>query len=117
MKSNEELAQLWLEALGDVEKFREISTTDCRVWHSSDNLWVSIDTAIENVYKGGGLPPVYDTGYTVTEHGFLVQFSAELAGHKIHNTIIVKTENGLAVTAEEYIGLELDVAAVLLGQG
>ncbi|WP_426518115.1 hypothetical protein ACPPVQ_02030 [Diaminobutyricibacter sp. McL0618] len=111
--TNEELAQRWLHALENVEEFRELCIPDARVWHSNDNIWVSLDLAIENVHKAGGLPPLENPRYTVTEKGFLVQFSIDLAGLRINDTIIVQTENGLAHTVEEYIGIETDLAAAI----
>lgn len=44
-----------------------------------------------------------------------MQFSATWQGAEIHNVILVKVENGKAISAEEYVGLEMDLAAALGG--
>ncbi len=110
-RTNEELAIAWLDALDDVDRFAPLCAPGCQVWHSTDNAWMSFEQAIENVHLAGGLPHMTDRSWTVTEKGFLVQFSGQFGEAKIHNTIIVTTENGFATKAEEYIGLEIDLAA------
>ncbi|MFC8386605.1 hypothetical protein [Nocardia sp. NPDC057272] len=107
-RTNAELAQAWLDALDNVDNFAPLCAPGAQVWHSNDNIWISFEKAIENVHTVGGLPTMTNRRFTVTDTGFLVQFSGEINGQKIHNTIIVKTEDGFATHAEEYIGLELD---------
>ncbi len=113
VKSNEELAQRWLKAMADVDSFPALCEPGCKVWHSYDNAWISVEESIARVHAAGGLPPLQDTSYTLIDGGFLVQFSAAIQGTAFHNTIIVKVRNGLAYSAQEYCGFEMDLAALL----
>ena len=65
------------------------------------------------IHRSRGLPPLQDTGYPVSEGGFLVQFSATIQERAFHNTIFAKVRNGLAYSAEEYCVFEMDLAALL----
>ncbi len=107
--TNEDLATAWLAALEDVDSFPALCAPECRVWHSTDDKWVTVEEAVAAVHAGGGLPPVRDTSYTLTDHGFLVQFSLTHQGAELHNCIIVKVRDGKAVSAEEYVGVEMDL--------
>lgn len=115
-RTNEELAQAWLAALQDVDAFLPLCAPDAKVWHSTDDIWMTVPDAIQAVHDGGGLPPLSRQSYTVTEEGFLVQFTLSLGDIKMHNTIIVKTRDGFAISAEEYVGLETDVRALVIEQ-
>lgn len=107
--TTEDLATAWLEALEDVDSFAALCAPECRVWHSTDDKWVTVEEAIEAVHAGGGLPPVRDKSFTLTDQGFLVQFSLTHQGAELHNCIIVKVRDGKAVSAEEYVGVEIDL--------
>ncbi|GAA2089615.1 hypothetical protein GCM10009823_05520 [Brevibacterium salitolerans] len=109
-----ELAQAWLRAFDELDSFRPLCHPDARVWHSTDDAWVSVDTAIANVRSGGGLPPRERESWRVTEDGFLVQFTLALGSLRMHNTILVRVRDGLAYEAEEYVGLEQDVRRLLM---
>ncbi|ALJ19590.1 nuclear transport factor 2 family protein [Microbacterium sp. No. 7] len=114
--TNEELAQGWLNALGDVETFRPLCEPDAKVWHSNDDVWMTLDAAIGNVHLAGGIPPREREAYRLTADGFLVQFTVSLGGQRMHNTILVRVRDGLAYEIEEYIGLETDLAALIASQ-
>jgi hypothetical protein len=109
--TTEEIAQGWLAGLQDVDAFLPLCAPECKVWHSNDDKWVTVPEAIAAVHEAGGLPPMRDMSYTLMDGGFLVQFSATWNGAEIHNVILVKVRDGLAVSAEEYVGLEMSLTA------
>ncbi|MBC3191728.1 hypothetical protein H7X46_11710 [Pseudonocardia sp. C8] len=111
-KTTEDLARHWLRALEDVDLFYEFCDPGCRVWHSADNAWMSLDDAIRAVHDRGGLPEFTGSRYTLTETGFVVQTSGRLEppGVTVHLVQIATVENGRVVRAEEYIGPEMDIA-------
>ena len=45
-KSNEELAQRGLKAMADVDTLPAPCEPGCKVWHSYDNAWISVEEAI-----------------------------------------------------------------------
>ncbi|HEX2316772.1 MAG TPA: hypothetical protein VHJ17_23705 [Thermomonospora sp.] len=108
--SNEELAQGWMRAIQDVDLFYELCTADCRVWHSSDDKWMTLKEAIDAVHSRGGLPPFRNPRYTLTENGFFAQMSTTLDGTNVHLVQIATVKDGKVVQAEEYIGPEMDIA-------
>lgn len=79
------------------------------MWHSTDNKRVTVQDAVAAVHATGGLPPMRDQSCTLTDDGFLVQFSTTFQGAEIHDCIIVKVRDGKAVSAEEYVGPEMDL--------
>ena len=107
--TTEELAKAWLAALEDVDAFLPLCAPECKVWHSTDDTWVTVRDAIEAVRASGGLPPMRETSYTLMDGGFFVQFSATHQGAELHNCILVRVRDGLAVSAEEYVGVEMDL--------
>ena len=89
-----------------MDVFYEFCAPDCRVWHSADDKWMSLDAAITAVRERGGLPEFTGSRYTLTGTGFVVQTSARLdaAGVTVHIVQIATVEGGRVVQAEEYIG-------------
>ncbi|MCD0453506.1 hypothetical protein LO762_30620 [Actinocorallia sp. API 0066] len=110
VKTVKELADGWLEALKDVDKFYELCSPECKVWHSNDDKWVTLKEAIDAVHSRGGLPPFRNSRYTLTDKGFFAQTSATLEGTNVHIIQIATVADGKVVTAEEYIGPEIDLA-------
>lgn len=111
-ESNEELAQGWIRALANVDAFYELCAPDCRVWHSNDNKWVTVKEAVNAVYERGGLPEFIDARYTLSANGFFVQTAARLdaVGLTVHIVQVVAAQDGKAISVEEYVGPEMDVA-------
>ncbi|AVH94180.1 MULTISPECIES: hypothetical protein [Streptomyces] len=109
-KTPKELAESWLRALSDVDLFYEFCAPDCRVWHSSDDKWMSLKGAIDAVHSRGGLPPFRNSRYTLTDKGFIVQTSTTLDGTNVHIIQVATVEGGQVVSAEEYIGPEMNIA-------
>jgi hypothetical protein len=110
--TNEELAQGWIRALSNVDAFYELCAPDCKVWHSNDNKWGTVKEAVDAVYDRGGLPEFSGSRYTLSDKGFFVQTSATLesAGAKVHVVQVVETKDGKAISVEEYVGPEMDIA-------
>lgn len=109
-KTNEELAKGWIRALSDVDLFYTLCADDCKVWHSADDKWMSVKEAVDAVHERGGLPEFENSRYTLTEKGFFVQTSATLPTARVHLIQLVTVKDGKAVSAEEYIGPEMDIA-------
>ncbi|MEU3528741.1 hypothetical protein AB0E62_33645 [Streptomyces sp. NPDC038707] len=109
-KTREHIAEQWLRALEDVDLFYEFCAPHCKVWHSSDDKVMTLKEAIDAVHGRGGLPPFRDSRYTLTDKGFVVQTSTTLQGTNVHLVQIAVVENGEVVSAEEYIGPEMDIA-------
>lgn len=108
--SNEEIARGWIRSLSSVDLFYEFCAPDCKVWHSSDDKWMTVKEAIDAVHGRGGLPPFRNSRYTLTDKGFFVQTSTTLNGTNVHLIQVVTVQDGKAVSAEEYIGPEMDIA-------
>ncbi|MFG2657321.1 hypothetical protein [Streptomyces sp. NPDC048425] len=109
-KTTEEIAQNWLRALSDVDVFYEFCAPDCRVWHSSDDKWMSLKAAIDAVHSRGGLPPFRNSRYTLTGKGFVMQTSTTLKDTNVHIVQVATVEDGKVVSAEEYISPEMEIA-------
>ncbi|MFS4108562.1 MULTISPECIES: hypothetical protein [unclassified Streptomyces] len=109
-KTKQELAEHWLRALENVDLFYEFCDSGCKVWHSADDKWVTLKEAIDAVHSRGGLPPFRNSRYTLTDKGFIVQTSTTLEGTNVHLIQVAGVEGGKVVTAEEYIGPEMDIA-------
>ena len=109
-KTTEELAKGWIRALSDVDLFYSLCADDCKVWHSADDKWMSVKEAVDAVHERGGLPEFENSRYTLTDKGFFVQTSATLAAARVHLIQLVTVKDGKAVSAEEYIGPEMDIA-------
>jgi hypothetical protein len=110
--TDEELAKGWIRALANVDEFVALCAPDCRVWHSNDDKWVTVKQAIDAVYERGGLPGFSGARYTLSDKGFFVQTAATLepAGVKVHVIQVVGTRDGQAISVEEYVGPEMDIA-------
>ncbi|MFF9505305.1 hypothetical protein [Streptomyces sp. NPDC014656] len=109
-KTKQEIAESWLLALSDVDLFYDFCAPECRVWHSSDDKWMTLKEAIDAVKNRGGLPPFRNSRYTLTDKGFVVQTSTTLDGTNVHLIQVAGVEGGRVVSAEEYIGPEMDIA-------
>ncbi|MEV0085398.1 hypothetical protein [Saccharopolyspora sp. NPDC050642] len=111
--TNEVLARGWIRALSNVDEFYELCAPGCEVWHSNDDRWITVEEAVDAVHGRGGLPEFDDSRYTLTEKGFFVQTSAtpEAAGVRVHVVQAVATKDGKAISVEEYVGPEMDIAA------
>ncbi|WP_050790883.1 hypothetical protein [Streptomyces sp. e14] len=110
MTTHEEIGQAWLRGLEDVDAFYAFCDPECRVWHSSDDKWMTLQEAIDAVHGRGGLPPFRNPRYTVTEKGIVAQASTTLNGTNVHLVQVATVKDGRVVTAEEYIGPEMDIA-------
>jgi hypothetical protein len=110
--TDEELAQGWIRALANVDAFYALCAPDCLVWHSNDNKWITVKEAVDAVYERGGLPEFSGSRYTLSDKGFFVQTSATLAaaGVTVHVVQVVGTRDGQAISVEEYVGPEMDIA-------
>ncbi|SFW79796.1 hypothetical protein [Amycolatopsis australiensis] len=108
--TTEELAQGWIRALSDVDAFHGLCAAGCRVWHSTDDKWITVEEAVDAVHERGGLPEFENPRYTLTGKGFFVQTSATLAAARVHVIQVVTVEDGKAISAEEYVGPEMDIA-------
>lgn len=110
------LADDWVRALSDIDLFKAISTDDCRVWHSSDDLWVSVPDAVQAVYDRSGdgpIPSFTPEGVTFTENGFFNECSTTVSIQgqemKLHLIQLVEARDGKAASVKEYIGPEMGV--------
>ncbi|NMO03069.1 hypothetical protein HH308_17790 [Gordonia sp. TBRC 11910] len=115
-KATAELADNWVKALSDIDLFIEIATEDCLVWHSADDLWVSVPQAVAAVYErstDGVVPTFVPEGITFTEKGFFNECSTEVSmgGQmmKLHLIQLVEAKDGKAIRVKEYIGPEMGV--------
>ena len=111
-----ELAENWVKALADIDLFLQICVTDCPVWHSADDKWVTVSEAVAAVHERAGDGPVPDfrpVGVTFTEKGFFNEAAVEIevGGNpvKLHLVQIVEAKDGKAVRVREYIGPEMDI--------
>ena len=108
------LGEAWPKALNSLDSFFGLCAPDCQVWHSNDDIWVSVETAIQNVHRRTAeLPDFQPRGVTYTEKGFFNEcyVEVELMGNpmKIHLIQLIDMENGKAVRVKEYVGPEMPV--------
>lgn len=112
------LAERWIDALkSDVSKVREICAPDCRLWHSSDNVWMEQRPALDAFIaaQAAGMIPAFEEAKAIaTAEGFLVQTSVTMPKiGRIHVLQLVTVKGGKIAVIEEYIGPEMDLAAKL----
>ncbi|MFT3660234.1 MAG: hypothetical protein QM809_02210 [Gordonia sp. (in: high G+C Gram-positive bacteria)] len=115
-EATREIGEAWAKALNSLDSFYDLCAPGCKVWHSNDDQWISVETAIENVHKRtpGDTPPTFEArGVTYTEKGFFNEcyVEVELMGNpmKLHLIQLVEVEDGKAVSVKEYIGPEMPV--------
>ncbi|GEM29628.1 hypothetical protein NN3_06350 [Nocardia neocaledoniensis NBRC 108232] len=115
-QATKDLADNWVKALTNIDLFKEISHEDCLVWHSADDLWVSVADAVAAVYERSpdGVPPTFvSLGVVFTEQGFFHECTTEVSiggqEMKLHLVQIVEARDGKAARVREYIGPEMGV--------
>ena len=109
--SKEELVKRWVHALtGDLSAFFEICSSDCRVWHSADDKWMSVQAAVDAAKARGGLPPFETPRVLMTASGFAVQTATTVAPvGKLHIVQVATVKDGKVTAVEEYISPEMQI--------
>jgi len=120
--SIEELMQSFAIALeGDISTLKNICAPDCRLWHSSDNVWMEQGPALEAfmaAQTAGVIPKFGSVRTTATAIGFVAQTSLTIPPiGRIHALQLMRVEDGKIASIEEYIGPEMDFAAMVGASG
>ncbi|RMI28843.1 nuclear transport factor 2-like protein [Nocardia stercoris] len=113
LTSKEAVAQTWVRALSDLDLFAQLCSADCQVWHSNDNLWVTVQQAVDAAKARPDFPEFVDPRVTMTDAGFIVQSSVslELGGHaqQLHILQVTDVVDGKVVRVQEYISPEMPI--------
>ena len=116
--NTDDLAERFKTAIkSDIAILREICSTDCQLWHSTDNVWMAQGPALDAfiVAQNAGQIGKFDEITTVsTGKGFLAQTSMTMDRlGKMHVAQLMTVKDGKIVSIEEYIGFEMDLSAKL----
>ncbi|MCX4095560.1 nuclear transport factor 2 family protein [Nocardia sp. alder85J] len=113
LTSKEAVAQTWVRALSDLDLFVQLCSPDCRVWHSNDNVWVTVEQAVDAAKARPDFPEFVDPRVVLTDAGFIVQSSVslELGGQlqQLHIIQVTEMRDGKVVRVQEYIAPEMPI--------
>jgi len=105
-----DVGRRWADALagGDWSELAVLSSPEMRVWHSHDNLWLTMAESSSRIAEVAAEPPKFhDVRSMPTAEGFVIQACLEPPGEaRRHIVQVCAVSDGRVVTCEEYIAPE-----------